>query len=39
MGKIVDEHMNVFHIETALNNDMFMGPMSFLAKNEDQLQR
>jgi lactate racemase len=36
MGKIVDEHMNVFHIETALNNDMFMGPMSFLAKNEDR---
>ena len=36
MGKIVDEHMNVFHIETALNNDMFLGPMSFLNKNEDK---
>ncbi len=35
MGKIVDEHMNVFHIETVLNNDMFLSPMSFLAKNED----
>src|SRR5919109_5359839 len=35
MGRIVDEHMNVFHIETALNNDMFLSPMSFLAKNED----
>lgn len=36
MGKIVDEHMNVFHIETALNNDMFLSPMSFLSKNEDK---
>jgi hypothetical protein len=36
MGKIVDEHINVFHIETALNNDMFLGPMSFLNKNEDR---
>src|ERR1044071_3821416 len=36
MGKIVDEHMNVFHIETALNNDMFMSPTQFLAKNEDE---
>src|SRR5262245_61902756 len=35
MGKIVDQHMNVFHIETALNNDMFLGPMGFLNKNED----
>ena len=23
LGKLVDEHMNVFHIETALNNRMF----------------
>ncbi|HET6267972.1 MAG TPA: lactate racemase domain-containing protein, partial [Acidobacteriota bacterium] len=36
MGKIVDEHMNVFHIETVLNNDMFLSPMNFLNKNEDK---
>lgn len=36
MGRLVDEHMNVFHIETVLNNDMFMGPMNFLNKNEDK---
>src|SRR5436305_1680370 len=35
LGKIVDEHLNVFHIETALNNRMFSGPMDFLLKNED----
>ena len=27
--------MNVFHIETALNNRMFDGPTAFLSKNED----
>src|SRR3569833_3720832 len=36
MGALVDEHMNVFHIETALNNRMYSGPTAFLAKNEDQ---
>ena len=25
MGELVDKHMNVFHIETALNNRMFAG--------------
>src|SRR5262245_50246050 len=35
LGRIVDEHVNVFHIETALNNRMFTGPMDFLMKNED----
>jgi hypothetical protein len=35
LGKLVDEHMNVFHIETALNNRMFTGEMDFLLKNED----
>jgi hypothetical protein len=33
---LVEEHMNVFHIETALNNRMFSGPTSFLSKNEDE---
>jgi hypothetical protein len=36
MGALVDEHMNVFHIETALNNRMYAGSTAFLAKNEDE---
>lgn len=36
MGAIVQQHMNVFHIETALNNRMFGGPTAFLSKNEDE---
>ncbi|MCB9558604.1 MAG: DUF2088 domain-containing protein [Deltaproteobacteria bacterium] len=36
IGKIVDEKMNVFHIETALNNRMFDGQIDFLMKNEDE---
>jgi hypothetical protein len=36
MGALVDEHMNVFHIETALNNRMYAGQTAFLGKNEDQ---
>ncbi len=36
MGAIVQEHMNVFHIETALNNRMFNSATSFLSKNEDE---
>jgi hypothetical protein len=35
MGALVDKHMNVFHIETALNNRMFSGATAFLSKNED----
>ncbi len=35
MGALVDQHMNVFHIETALNNRMFNSATSFFAKNED----
>ncbi len=35
-GAIVDKHMNVFHIETVLNNRMFAGPTAFLSKNEDE---
>src|SRR5205814_7352677 len=26
IGRVVDQHMKVFHIETALNNRMFTGP-------------
>jgi hypothetical protein len=36
MGKIVAQHMNVFHIETALNNRMFHSSTAFLSKNEDE---
>jgi hypothetical protein len=36
MGAIVDQHMNVFHIETVLNNRMFAAPTAFLGKNEDE---
>ena len=36
MGQIVQEHMNVFHIETALNNRMFGNQLAFLGRNEDE---
>jgi hypothetical protein len=36
MGQIVQEHMNVFHIETALNNRMFGSQLEFLGRNEDE---
>src|SRR5438093_4330266 len=36
IGRVCDEHLKVFHIETALNNRMFQGPLSFLMKNEDE---
>jgi hypothetical protein len=35
-GAIVDQHLNVFHIETVLNNRMYAGPTAFLSKNEDE---
>src|SRR5262249_25402447 len=35
IGRVCDEHLKVFHIETALNSRIFDGPMSFLMKNED----
>jgi hypothetical protein len=35
-GAIVQQHLNVFHIETVLNNRMFSGPTEFLSKNEDE---
>lgn len=37
MGKIVDDAVDVFHIETTINNRMFDRPLDFLAKNEDTL--
>ena len=35
MGALVDEHLNVFHIETVLNNRMYADQLEFLGKNED----
>ncbi len=35
MGKLVDEQLNVFHIETVLNNRMYHDQLDFLGKNED----
>ena len=34
--KIINQHLNVFHIETVLNNAMFDPAMSFFVKNEDR---
>jgi hypothetical protein len=39
IGRVVDKHVNVFHIETALNNRMFDPIASFLARNEDGWSR
>jgi len=36
IGRLVDKHLNVFHIETALNNRMYTGQMDIFAKNEDE---
>ena len=35
MGKVVNDNLNVFHIETVLNNAMFHPAMDFFVKNED----
>lgn len=35
MGALVSEHLNVFHIETVLNNRMYGEQLDFLGKNED----
>ena len=35
IGRVCEENMKVFHIETVLNNRTFAGPLDFLMKNED----
>src|SRR6266850_1662147 len=35
IGRVIDQHVNVFHVETALNNKMFDGPVAFLGKREE----
>jgi hypothetical protein len=34
MGRLIAEHVNVFQIETTLNNDTFPAPFDFLQKRE-----
>ena len=36
IGRVCEQHMKVFHIETVLNSRMFSGPLDFLMKNEDE---
>ncbi len=36
VGAVVQEHLNIFTIETTLNNRMYDKQLSFLAKNEDE---
>lgn len=35
IGKVVNEKLKIFHIETVLNNRMYGPQLDFLAKNED----
>jgi hypothetical protein len=35
IGRVVDHHLKVFHIETAINNRMFDGQLAFLGKHEE----
>lgn len=39
MGRLANKKLNVFTIETTVNNRMFDTPLEFLAKNEDDLTR
>lgn len=36
IGAVIDKHLRVFHIETALNNRMFDRTSDFLGRNEDR---
>ncbi|HEV2416199.1 MAG TPA: transcriptional regulator, partial [Terriglobia bacterium] len=36
IGKVINERLKVFHIETVLNNAMFNPKMAFFVKNEDR---
>ena len=37
IGKFINQHVDIFHIESTVNNRMFAAPLDFLAKNEDEL--
>src|SRR5689334_6438809 len=36
MGRVINRQLNVFTLETAVNNNMYGGMLDFLHKNEDQ---
>src|SRR5512142_3006073 len=35
IGRVIDRNMNVFQLETTINNRMFDGPLEFLMKKEE----
>lgn len=37
VGKLIEDKLQVFHIESTVNNRMFDRPLEFLGKNEDEL--
>jgi len=37
VGELIEEKVNVFHVETTVNNKMFDDALGFLSKNEDDL--
>lgn len=37
IGRFINEKLDVFHIESTINNRMFAKPLDFLSKNEDDL--
>jgi len=37
VGELIESKVDVFHIETTVNNRMFAEPLGFLSKNEDEL--
>ena len=37
VGELIEEKLDVFHIETTVNNRMFDRPLEFLGRNEDEL--
>ena len=39
VGKLIESKIDVFHIETTVNNRMFDKPLDFLCKNEDELSK
>jgi lactate racemase-like protein len=39
VGRVINEHCDVFHIETTLNSQMFDEELGFLARNPDEFTR
>jgi len=38
IGRLIDAELNVFHIETTINNRMFDGPLDYLMKREEEFR-